>query len=167
MLMANELLMNCQLNMEQVPATAGPRLVYLLIDTRPGAMVGQTAQAPVNLGIVLDISESMRLPVLNQQQFEELVRMGHVKEVISDGIPVWTFPHIPDHIRLNAPSNLDAVKQALSNAVAHLEDHDLVSLVVFAGSARELLAQAPGRDRDRIPQVIDSLDTLQVGDETA
>jgi Ca-activated chloride channel family protein len=164
--MANELMMTCQLNMEQVPASAGPRLVYLLIDTRSGLPVNATAQVPVNLGLVLDISESMRLPVLNQQQFEELVRMGHVKEVISDGIPVWTFPHIPDHIRRNAPSNLDAVKQALRDAVAHIEPHDRVSLVVFAGTARDVLTQVTGRERDRIPEVVETLDALQLGDET-
>src|SRR3954452_6176845 len=149
--MANELTLTCQVNTPAVPAAGEPRLVYLLMDTRPGPTLGALAQVPVNLGIVLDISESMRLPVLNQQQFEELVRMGHVKEVISDGIPVWTFPHIPDHIRRAAPSNLDAVKQALRNAVTHLEDQDLVSVVVFAGAARDLLTQVSGRERNRIP----------------
>lgn len=164
--MANELTLTCQLNLEQVPASAEPRLVYLLIDTRSGLPVSATAQVPVNLGLVLDISESMRLPVLNQQQFEELVRMGHVKEVISDGIPVWTFPHIPDHIRRNAPSNLDAVKQALRDAVAYIEDHDRVSLTVFAGTARDILNQVSGRERNSIPQVVQTLDALELGDET-
>src|SRR5437764_946996 len=126
--MANELALNCQVNTTAVQAGAGPRLVYLLIEAQSGPNLGALAQVPVNLGIVLDISESMRLPVLNQQQFEELARLGHVKEVISDGIPVWTFPHIPDNIRRAAPSNLDAVKQALHDAVAHLEPHDRVSL---------------------------------------
>ena len=92
--MANELTLNCQLNTSSVPASGEPRLVYVLLETHPGASVGMTAQVPINLGIVLDISESMRLPVLNQQQFEELQRMGHVKEVISDGIPVWSFPAV-------------------------------------------------------------------------
>jgi Ca-activated chloride channel family protein len=164
--MANELTLNCQLNTTTVPASGEPRLVYLLLETRPGASVGALAQVPINLGIVLDISESMRLPVLNQQQFAELQRMGHVKEVISDGIPVWTFPHIPDHIRRNAPSNLDAVKRALNDAVAHLEDHDQVSLIVFAGGARIALSQLSGRDRAQIPRAIEELDALQLGDET-
>lgn len=164
--MANELTLNCQLNTTTVPASGEPRLVYLLLETRPGASVGALAQVPINLGIVLDISESMRLPVLNQQQFAELQRMGHVKEVISDGIPVWTFPHIPDYIRRNAPSNLDAVKRALNDAVAHLEDHDQVSLIVFAGGARIALSQLSGRDRAQIPRAIEELDALQLGDET-
>src|SRR3982750_4625715 len=128
--MANELALNCQANTMAVQAGAGPRLVYLLIEAQPGPNLGALAQVPINLGIVLDISESMRLPVLNQQQFEELQRMGHVKEVMSDGIPVWTFPHIPGPIRRAAPPNLDAVKRALNDAVSHLEDHDRVSLVV-------------------------------------
>ena len=55
---------NAGLNVGAVPAACEPRLVYLLVDVRPGAWLG-TASAPVNLGIVLDISESMRLPVLS------------------------------------------------------------------------------------------------------
>ncbi len=164
--MANELTLNCQLNTASVPASGEPRLVYLLIESHPGGNMGMTGQAPINLGIVLDISESMRLPVLNQQQFEELQRMGHVKEVVSDGIPVWTFPHIPDSIRRAAPSNLDAVKRALNDAVSHLEDHDRVSLIVFAGGARIALSQLSGRDRAQIPRAIEELDALQLGDET-
>ena len=163
--MPDELSLQCRLNTDAVPATSAPRLVYLMLDVRPGAGL-TTYSAPVNLGIVLDISESMRLPVLSQAQFQELVRLGQAREVISDGIPVWTFPHIPDHIRRAAPSNLDAVKQALREAVANLEPQDRFSLVVFAGRAEVLLHTLTGGERDRIPEAVERLDAVRLGDET-
>ncbi|HMA34992.1 MAG TPA: VWA domain-containing protein [Chloroflexia bacterium] len=163
--MANEVALQCRLNVQEVPAAGEPRLIYLLLDVQPAATLG-TRAAPVNLGIVLDISESMRLPVLSQEQFQELARLGHTKEVIADGIPVWTFPHIPDHIRRAAPSNLDAVKQALREAVGHVEPEDRFSLVVFAGRAEVLLHSLTGAERNRIPETIERLDAVRLGDET-
>ncbi|HUS14909.1 MAG TPA: VWA domain-containing protein [Chloroflexia bacterium] len=163
--MPDEVSLECRLNVHDVPAASEPRLVYLLVDIRPTAGMG-THSAPVNLGIVLDISESMRLPVLSQEQFQELARLGHVREVIADGIPVWTFPHIPDHIRQAAPSNLDAVKQALREAVGHVEPQDRFSLVVFAGRAEVLLHSLTGAERDRIPEAVERLDAVRLGDDT-
>jgi Ca-activated chloride channel homolog len=163
--MPDEVSLQCRLNVSAVPAAGEPRLIYLLVDVRPGASLG-TASAPVNLGIVLDISESMRLPVLTQAQFQELARLGHVREVISDGIPVYTFPHIPDSIRRAAPSNLDAVKQALRDAVAHVEPQDRFSLVVFAGRAEVVLHSLTGAERDRMPEAVERLDAVRLGDET-
>jgi Ca-activated chloride channel family protein len=163
--MPNELTLQSRLNVNAVPAAGEPRLVYLLLDVRPGERLGAQS-APVNHGIVLDISESMRLPVLSQEQFQELARLGHVREVISDGIPVWTFPHIPDHIRRAAPSNLDAVKQALREAVGHVEPQDRFSLVVFAGRAEVLLHALTGAERNRIPDAVERLDAVRLGDET-
>src|SRR5205814_8905387 len=103
--MASQITVNSMLNTDSVPASGEPRLVYLLVD----AGVGPDAvplQAPVNIAIVLDVSESMRLPVLSQDQFVELKKLGQVQETTSDGVPVWTFKSIPDHIRSQAPSNL-------------------------------------------------------------
>jgi len=163
--MPDEVLLQCRLNTQVVPAAGEPRLVYLMVDVRPAANLG-TRSVPVNLGIVLDISESMRLPVLSQEQFQELARLGHVKEVIADGIPVWTFPHIPDHIRRAAPSNLDAVKQALREAVGHVEPGDRFSLVAFAGRAEVLLHGLSGAESARIPEAVERLDAVRLGDET-
>ncbi len=163
--MPDELTLNCRLNVGAVPAAAEPRLVYLLLDVRPAGTLG-TYDVPVNLGLVLDISESMRLPVLSQEQFQELARLGQVREVISDGIPVWTFPHIPDHIRRAAPSNLDAVQQALHAAIQHVQPQDRVSLIVFAGRAEVVLHGITGAERDRIADAVSRLDATRLGDET-
>ena len=102
--MSDQIALNCMLNVEAVPASEGPRLVYLLVDIRPG-LNSQPLEAPVNMAIVLDVSESMRLPVLSQEQFQELSAAGHVQQTISDGVPVWTFKEIPERIRSAAPGD--------------------------------------------------------------
>jgi hypothetical protein len=139
--MPNEIALNCLLNMGTVPAASEPRLLYLLIDVKPGE--GATPlQAPVNIAVVIDVSESMRLPVLSQAQFEELARLGHVNQTTSDGVPVWTFKSIPEHIRKQAPSNLEAVQASIAEAAQHFEEGDRVSLVAFADQAQVLLSVA-------------------------
>ncbi len=164
--MANELNLRVQPNTPAVPADSGIRLVYLLISTSPAVKLGQ-AQVPINLAIVVDKSESMTIPVLSQEQFEELRRMGQVKEVVSDGIPVYSFKKIPDHIRRAAPSNLEMVKKALQVAADNLEPHDRFSVVAFASRANVLASGQSGNNRQAIQAVIDTIDSVAVGDETA
>jgi Ca-activated chloride channel family protein len=108
----------------------------------------------------------MRLPVLSQQQFQELKQMGQVHESVSDGVPVWTFKSIPDHIRRQAPSNLEAVQQAITRSTEHLEAHDRVSLVAFAERAQPLLSGLPGTERDRVISAVTSLGSVSLGDGT-
>lgn len=163
--MGAEIVLECLQNTETVPANADPRLVYLLIDVKPG-IDAEPLQAPVNMAVVLDVSESMRLPVLTQAQFNELKKMGQVHETMSDGVPVWTFKSIPEHIRRQAPSNLEAVQRAISRSTEHLEVHDKVSLVAFAERARALLSGLSGSDREQVSRVIETLGDQNLGDGT-
>ncbi len=80
--MANEIALKCTLNVDAVPSGGEPRMIYLLVDASPGAEA-ELLQAPVNMAMVLDVSESMRLPVLTQEQFQILSKMGHVTETAS------------------------------------------------------------------------------------
>lgn len=164
--MPNELALRVQPNTPAVPADSGMRLVYLLVGVSPTVPVGQNMQVPLNLAIVIDKSESMTIPVLSQEQFNILQQMGQVKEVVSDGIPVWSFKKIPDEIRRNAPSNLEMVKQALYAAGNNLEAHDRWSVVAFASRAVVLAAGQNGNNQHGMQAVIDNLDTVAVGDET-
>ncbi|MEO8288541.1 MAG: VWA domain-containing protein [Chloroflexota bacterium] len=163
--MANEIVLNCVLNVGTVPANDEPRLLYLLIDVRPGEGAAPL-QAPVNLGVVIDVSESMRLPVLSQAQFEELRKLGHVNQTTSDGVPVWTFKSIPEHIRKQAPSNLEAVQASITQSAQHLEPGDRVSLVAFADKAQVLLSGLSGGDTGQVLDAITSLGQVKLGDET-
>jgi Ca-activated chloride channel homolog len=163
--MASEVILNCLLNVASVPVGGEPRLVYLLIDIAPGEGA-QPLQAPVNLALVLDVSESMRLPVLSQEQFQELSRLGQVQQTVSDDVPVWTFQSIPEHIRKNAPSNLEAVQASIAQSARHLEAHDRVSLVAFADHAETLISGLPGSEHKRVMDAVASLASIKLGDET-
>ena len=163
--MANEIALNCLLNMGTVPAASEPRLLYLLIDVRPGEGA-VPLQAPVNIAVVIDVSESMRLPVLTQAQFEELSQLGQVNQTTSDGVPVWTFRSIPEHIRKQAPSNLEAVQASIAQAAQHLETSDRVSLVAFADQSQVLLSGLGGSERGQVLDAVQSLAQVKLGDET-
>lgn len=163
--MAGEITINCRLNVGVVPASSETRLLYLLVEARPGENA-RPLQAAVNLVIALDVSESMRLPVLSQEQFQELARLGQVNQTISDGVPVWTFRSIPDEIRKKAPSNLEAVQASITAAAGHLENGDRVSLVAFANRAETLLSGIPGSEHRRVMEAVSSLSSLKLGDET-
>ena len=102
----------------------------------------------------------MRLPVLSQAQFEELSRLGQVNPTTSDGVPVWTFKSIPNDIRKQAPSNLEAVQASISQSAQHLEAGDSVSLVAFADSAQILLSGLAGSER---AQVLDAVAVAGTG----
>ncbi len=164
--MPNELALRVQPNTPAVPADSGMRLVYLLVGVNPTVAVGQNMELPLNLAIVIDKSESMTIPVLSQEQFAQLQRMGQVKEVVSDGIPVWSFRKIPDEIRRAAPSNLEMVKQALYAVGSNLEAHDRWSVIAFASRAVVLAAAQNGSNQHALQAVIDNLDSVAVGDET-
>lgn len=157
--------LNCLANTETVAANAEPRLIYLLVDIKPG-IDAEALQAPVNIAIVLDVSESMRLPVLTQAQFNELKKLGQVQETVSDGVPVWTFKSIPEEIRRQAPSNIEAVQRAIARSTEHLEVHDRVSLVAFAERAQALLSGISGAERERVAQAVASLGEASLGDGT-
>ncbi|HET6262740.1 MAG TPA: VWA domain-containing protein [Chloroflexia bacterium] len=163
--MANEVTLNCMLNTAVVPAAAEPRLVYLLVDIKPGSEAAPL-QAPVNIAVILDVSESMRLPVLSQEQFQELSRLGEVNQTTSDGVPVWTFRSIPEHIRKQAPSNVEAVQASIAQAARHFEAHDRVSLVAFADRADVLLRGVSGSDSKQVLEAIAALGSAQLGDNT-
>lgn len=163
--MPNEIALKCALNAGTVPSGGEARLVYLLVDAMPGPGA-ELLQAPVNMAMVLDVSESMRLPVLSQEQFQILSKMGHVSETISDGVPVWTFKSIPHHIRKNAPSNLEAVQASVAQSTRHFEAHDRLSVVAFADRAQVLLSGVPGSEQRRMLDAITSLESTQLGDET-
>ena len=163
--MADEIALNCTLNVPAVPASEGPRLVYLLVDLRPGVN-SKPLQAPVNMAVILDVSESMRLPVLTQEQFKELADAGHVQQTVSDGVPVWTFKHIPERIRSAAPSNLEAVQASIAQSARHFAPGDRISLVAFADRAEALLTGVPGQEHRRVLDAIAALASTQLGDET-
>lgn len=159
------------LNQDSIPADSSARLMYVLLQIQPGdpstgSGDGASAPLPVNLGIVVDNSDSMRIPILSQEQFEELARMGAVSETMVDGVAVWQFQNVPSSYKLNAPRNLDFVKQALHSALERLAPRDQFSLSAFAGEAELLVPMRSGKDKRALKQAIDKLDELKLGNDT-
>jgi len=154
------------LNQDFIPVDSSARLIYVLLQIQPGEMNGASTPLPVNVGIVVDNSDSMRIPILSQEQFEELARMGAVSETMVDGVAVWQFQNVPPSYKLNAPRNLDFVKQALHSALERLSSRDQFSLAAFAGQAELLVPTQSGKNKRALLKAIDALDDLKLGNDT-
>lgn len=161
--MSEPLQLTPTLNTPCIPITRQPRLVYLLLETSSGA--GDDF-LPVNLGLVVDTSESMRIRLANEAQFEELARAGILKEVLVDGVPAWESGEIPVETLLRLPRKIDMVKSALQAAVEQLRSADRFSLIAFASEATILVPNTSGSQKRRLLEAIERLDRLRIGDET-
>ena len=98
--MTSGLALDCQLSVKGLPITNQPRLVYLLVET--GADAQPAVSAPVNLGLVVDVSLSMRIRLVTDEEFEILAQMGYIEEIMVDGIPAWSAENIPAHVIVGA-----------------------------------------------------------------
>lgn len=161
--MAEKLTLTCAVNTPYLPVTQQPRLVYLLLEVG-GAMGEETL--PVNLSIVVDTSDSMHIRLVTDDQFEELARMGVLKETLVDGVPAWQPDAIPPDTLARFPRKIDRVKDALRAAVEQLRSRDRFSLIAFAQQATVLIPNTPGAQKRRLLEAIEKLNNLQLGDET-
>jgi hypothetical protein len=164
-MMSDELSIDIQLSRTTIAAAQQPQLVYVLLGIQPSAQQA-TAQLPVNLTLVVDRSQSMCIPILTEEQFEELARGGGAREVVVDGVPVWEFHNAQAGLTARAPRSLDFVKAALRNVVEKLGPYDRFSLVVFAREGCVLIGNESATSRNRLLTAVDQLDGLQLGDET-
>jgi Ca-activated chloride channel family protein len=141
----------------------GPRLLYGLVEINGG----QGAEAlPSNLGFLIDISESMRIRLVTEKQFAELVKNGLAKEVMTDGVPAYQITAAPNEWMAQLPRRIDYVADALKIAAEMLRENDYFSLVAFASQAQVLSQQSSGKERARLRQAARELETLKLGDET-
>lgn len=142
-----------------------PQLCYLLVTLTPQAGSGGTR--PVNWALVADASRSMRIPIVDEAQFQQLVRSGGAQEVLVDGIPVWqlTQPVTPE-IQADAPSALDYTARALHSVVEQMDAADRFTLVACAERARVLVPNTSGADRAVLVHGIGQLKGTHLGEET-
>lgn len=161
--MTEALSLNCTVNTPALPVTGQPRLVYLLLEVGGGA---GSAPLPVNLALVVDVSDSMHFRLTTEAQFEELARVGLLKEVLVDGVPAWQSDEIPNEVLARLPRKIDRVKDALQAAVEQLRPTDRFALVAFAGQTVTLIPNSAGADKRCLLDVVDGLDELQLGDDT-
>jgi Ca-activated chloride channel family protein len=161
--MAEVLRLTCTVNAPALPVTSSQRLVYLLVEVS-----GQNdlTALPVNLALVIDVSESMHIRVATDEQFKELARTGLLQEVLVDGVPAWQPTDIPDDVLNRLPRKIDRVRDALWAAVEQFRSDDRYALIAFAGRATTLVPNSGGNEKRRMLDIINGLDVLRLGDDT-
>lgn len=160
--------MSLLLHLNPAPVTLMPRneaqVAYCLLTIAADSGAGST---PVRWAIVADASRSMRIPIVNEAQFRDLVRSGNVQEVLVDGMPVWQLEGaVPDAIRAAAPSALDHTARALHSIIERLDQSDYVALIACAEEALSLVPTTSGQQRERLVAGISRLASLRLGEAT-
>jgi Ca-activated chloride channel family protein len=161
--MTQPLNLTCSLSSPMLPVSAGPRLVYLLVEISGGE---GAETLPANLAFVIDVSESMRIRLVSDQQFSELVKTGQIQEVMTDGVPAYQVKAIAGEQLANLPRRIDYVARALRIASEHLRPADFFSLVAFASWAHCMIPSVPGTERARLRLAAHELEHLRLGDDT-
>lgn len=161
--MPEPITLSWSLNTPAIPVAVQPRLVYLLLEVKGSR---GPSLLPVNLAIVVDVSDSMHIRLVTEEQFRALAKRGILREVLVDGVPAWQSEGIPEEVLAMLPRKIDRVRDALRAAVEQLRPEDRFALVAFAGQAVTLIPSSPGSERRRILGAVDGLDQLQLGDET-
>ena len=153
----------CSFSSKVITASAAPRLVYLLVEITGGEGAGTL---PSNLGFIIDTSDSMRIRLVTDKQFAELVKKGQAQEVMTDGVPAYQITAISDEQIAHYPRRIDYVSEALAIAGEFLRPVDCFSLVAFAGWAHCVIPSVAGKERARLQQAAREMEYLRLGDGT-
>ncbi len=164
--MTTQLNLNCTLNTSTLLADGSMRLLYLLLEVEPGDIAAAVGPAPINLSLVVDVSDSMYFRLVSDNEMAELAQLGFLEEVIADGVPAWQAKNIPPEVMARFPRKIDRLKEALQVVVEQLRPPDKFSLVAFAGQAVTLVSNAAGGEKRRLLPEIDKLNELRLGDDT-
>ncbi|PDW04102.1 hypothetical protein CJ255_05265 [Candidatus Viridilinea mediisalina] len=158
------LFLRLQPAMLTLPPRAEAQLCYALVSIEADA---GGAALPVSWAVVADASRSMRIPIVSDEQFRELVRQGGAQEVLVDGVPVWqlTGP-VPEEVRRTSPSALEHTARALHSIIERLDREDRLCLVACAEHAL-LLAAASGERRAELVAGIARLPVVHLGEATS
>jgi Ca-activated chloride channel family protein len=117
----------------------------LLIDITGGE---SATTIPSNLGFIIDTSESMRIRLVTDDQFTDLVKKGQAQEVMTDGVPAYQITAISNDQVAKFPRRIDFVEDA------------------FAGWAHKMIPSVTGKERDRLKQVAREMEYLRLGEGT-
>ena len=154
-----------------IPVTHQRHLVYVLVEVDPdgtlvsGGSAGHKGSASINLGLVVDASRSMSIPILTDQQFQKLRSMGMARQKTVDGVQVWQFD-VPKGFHIEAPSNMDFTKEALRTVADLLRPEDHFCLVAFAEDALLMIGSTPATHKVELVEAVDRMDRIDLGDET-
>ncbi|MCS6887143.1 MAG: VWA domain-containing protein [Chloroflexus sp.] len=122
---------------------------------------------PLHLAIVADASRSMRIPIVDEDQFRELVRSSGAHEVLVDGVPVWQLgTPLAGETRARYPSPIDYTARALHSLIERLDRADRLALIACASDAIVLAPSTPGDRRAELVAAIARLPALRLGETT-
>jgi Mg-chelatase subunit ChlD len=161
--MNEKLTLTATLNRACIPVANHPQLVYLLLEVGAAERAGPAA---VNLNLVIDTSDSMRVRFATEEQLAELARMGLMRETVVDGVPAWDASSIPDHVLEQLPRRIDLVRKAIHALVEQLRPEGRFSLVAFASRALTLIPNSSGAEEHRLVAALDELINQRLGDDT-
>lgn len=146
-----------------IPLTGEPRLMYVLLEITGGEGKGAL---PVNIGLIIDGSDSMRIRLVTDEQFAQLAMAGKAKEVMTDGVPAYQITDISSDDVKNYPRRIDYTSEALVIASEYLRPSDRFSLTAFANQAHRMIPSSPGSDKSRLLKAARELEYLNLGDGT-
>jgi Ca-activated chloride channel family protein len=153
----------CSLSSPVIPATSQTRLIYALIEVSGGS---DANTLPLNVSLILDSSESMRIRLVTEQQFKQLAAQGYAVEVITDGIPAWQIANVPPQMVNQLPRRIDFLRDALSAVSQQIRPADHFSVVAFAGRAVAVVPHTSGAASHLLPNAITQIENINLGDET-
>jgi Ca-activated chloride channel family protein len=138
-------------------------MVYFLLEIGGG----ENAQSlPMNIGLVIDVSESMHIRMVTEEQFKELVGRRNIKEILKDGIPAWEIESVSPEMVGGFPRKIDYVSEALTVVSEYLRPKDRYSLTAFAARSENLIPMLSGNERGRLIKNAHDLEFIHLGDET-
>jgi len=146
-----------------VAVTNQPRLVYALLEISGGEI---SSSLPVNIGLIIDGSDSMRIRLVTDEQFAKLAREGKAQEVMTDGVPAYQITDISNELVKSFPRRIDYVAEALIIAGEYLRPPDRFSVTAFADQAMRMIPSTPGSEKVRLRQAAQELEYLNLGDGT-
>ena len=161
--MAQPLKLTCSLSSNTIPASAEPRLLYLLMEIENG---DHTKTLPSNLSFIIDTSDSMHIRLVTDEQFTELARDGRAKEIMTDGVPAYQIQSESLGALENYPRRIDFVSEALMASGEYLRPADWFSVIAFASQAHCLVPATLGNQRQRLQEAARELEFLRLGDRT-
>lgn len=146
-----------------LPALPQPQVAYVHLTI---AATGYSA-LPLHLAIVADASRSMRIPIVDDAQFRDLVRNSGAHEVLVDGVPVWQLgTPLASEMRARYPSPIDYTARALHSLIERLNQTDRLALIACASDAIVLAPSTPGDRRAELVAAIARLPALRLGETT-
>jgi Mg-chelatase subunit ChlD len=146
-----------------IPTAGEARLVYAILEIKGSE---SKESLPVNIGFIIDVSDSMRIRQVSDDQFASLVKQGNVKEVMTDGVPAYQITNIPNEFVNNFLRRIDSVSEALIIASEFLRVFDRFSVTAFADQAFRLIPSSNGSEKSHLFRAARELEHLHLGNGT-